>query len=280
MSNLSTPPLLAGNETAILERLRALDESSTELTDLLDAYRLRVEDRLNDTAPSARRPPAPEEIARHIDHTVLDAAATEEDIRRACADARRHGFAAVCVNSGRVSLAARCLRGSLVKTIAVVGFPLGAPPSGVKAFEARVAVADGAREIDMVMNIGALKSRDFGSVLGDIRQVVRSAAPYPVKVILETAELDRAEIIVACALSRTAGAAFVKTSTGFGPGGAKAEDVALMRAAVGPETGVKASGGIRSYEDAAAMMAAGADRIGSSAGEAICRGERAESGSY
>lgn len=173
------------------------------------------------------------------------------------------------MNSSNVKLAAELLQGSNVKAIAVVGFPLGAATTASKVFEARESVKNGAREIDMVINIGALKGRDFAAVLDDIRQVVEASKPYPVKVILETAGLTQDEKVIGCALSKAAGAAFVKTSTGFGAGGATAEDIELMRRVVGPEMGVKASGGIRTYEDAAKMIAAGASRIGASASVAI-----------
>jgi deoxyribose-phosphate aldolase len=208
-------------------------------------------------------------LAAKIDHTLLKPDATREEIERVCAEARKYQFATVCVNSAYVGLTAELLKGSVTKAIAVVGFPLGAAATATKAFEAREAIRAGAQEIDMVINIGALKGRDYSLVLEDIRQVVEASRPYPVKVILETSSLDEDQKIIACALSKAAGAAFVKTSTGFGSGGATAEDIALMRRIVGPEMGVKASGGIRTYEDAAKMIAAGASRIGASASVAI-----------
>jgi deoxyribose-phosphate aldolase len=208
-------------------------------------------------------------LARKIDHTLLKPDATKEEIQRVCEEARKYGFATVCVNSTYVGKAAELLRGSNTKAIAVVGFPLGAAATATKAFEARESVRVGAQEIDMVINIGALKSRDYAAVLEDIRQVVEASKPFPVKVILETSNLDEDQKIIGCALSKAAGAAFVKTSTGFGSGGATAEDIAMMRRVVGPEMGVKASGGIRTYEDAAKMIAAGASRIGASASIAI-----------
>jgi deoxyribose-phosphate aldolase len=173
------------------------------------------------------------------------------------------------VNSTYVGIAAELLKGSKTKAIAVVGFPLGAAATATKAFEAREAVRAGAQEIDMVINIGALKSKDYSLVLEDIKKVVEASSPYPLKVILETSSLNEDEKIIGCALSKAAGAAFVKTSTGFGSGGATAEDIELMRRVVGPEMGVKASGGIRTYEDASKMIAAGATRIGASASIAI-----------
>ena len=208
-------------------------------------------------------------LAKRIDHTLLKPDATDEEIRRICEEARKYKFATVCVNSSKVKLTADLLKGSGVKAIAVVGFPLGAALTSSKAFEAKQAISDGAEEIDMVINIGALKSRDFSIVLNDIQAVVEASAPYAVKVILETSNLTEEEKIAGCVLSKAAGAAFVKTSTGFGAGGATAEDVELMRRVVGPEMGVKASGGIRSFEDAEKMLQAGASRIGASASVAI-----------
>ena len=215
-------------------------------------------------------------LAARIDHTLLKPEATKDQIRRMCDEARKYHFATVCVNSSNVGYTAECLKGSTVKPIAVVGFPLGAASSASKAFEAREAIQNGAREIDMVINIGALKNRDYALVLEDIRQVVEASKPYPVKVILETAELNQEEKAIVCALSKAAGAAFVKTSTGFGSGGATAEDIALMRRVVGPEMGVKASGGIRTYEDAERMIEAGASRIGASASVAIVTRKKTE----
>jgi len=174
----------------------------------------------------------------------------------------------------------RLLKGSGVKAIAVVGFPLGAATSQVKVFEAKEAIHAGAEEIDMVINIGAIKSKDYKTVYEDIRQVVEASGPYAVKVILETSSLDHDEKVLACALSKTAGAAFVKTSTGFGSGGATVEDVVLMRKIVGEDMRVKASGGIRTKEDAEKMINAGADRIGASASVAIVTGKQAKAGNY
>lgn len=208
-------------------------------------------------------------LASQIDHTLLKPNATHDEIHKICEEAKTYGFATVCVNSSHVRRAAELLKGSSVKPIAVVGFPLGAASIAAKTFEATEAIAAGALEIDMVLNIGALVSRDYGTVLEDIQQVVQASRPYPVKVILETAMLNEEQKIIACALSKAAGAAFVKTSTGFGPGGATTEDIALMRRVVGPEMGVKASGGIRTREDALRMLAAGATRIGASSSVAI-----------
>lgn len=212
------------------------------------------------------------DLASMIDHTLLKPEATREELQKVCDEARKWHFATVCVNASNIPLVAKALAGSGVKPIAVVGFPLGAMTGTAKAFEAREAVRNGAREIDMVVNIGAMKSRDYGTVLDDICRVVTASKPYPVKVILETAGLTQDEKVIGCALSKAAGAAFVKTSTGFGPGGATVEDVQLMRRIVGEELGVKASGGVRTTEDAQRMMAAGADRIGASASVAIVTG--------
>lgn len=216
----------------------------------------------------------PQDLAGYIDHTLLKPDATHDEIVKLCEEARQHEFATVCVNAGNVALAARLLAGSNTMAIAVVGFPLGATTPSTKAFEAREAVRAGAGEIDMVINIGALKSKDYRLVGEDIAAVVKASAPAPVKVILETSELTQEEKIIACALSKAAGAAFVKTSTGFSKGGATAEDIALMRRIVGPDLGVKASGGVRSEEDARRMIAAGADRLGASASVAIVTGQK------
>jgi deoxyribose-phosphate aldolase len=211
-------------------------------------------------------------IASFIDHTLLKPDATAAEITQLCTEARTHGFATVCVNSSRIELAARLLQGARTLPIAVVGFPLGAMETQSKAEEARRAIALGAREIDMVIALGQLKDGDSDAVRRDIAAVVQAAAPYPVKVILETSLLDRAQKVLACQLAQQAGAAFVKTSTGFadsGRGGATVEDIALMRETVGPVMGVKASGGIRTRDDALRMIAAGATRVGASASVAI-----------
>jgi deoxyribose-phosphate aldolase len=214
------------------------------------------------------------DMAQYIDHTLLKPEATREEVVKLAEEARKHGFATVCVNSSFVGTAARVLAGSKTVPIAVVGFPLGAALPSAKAFEAREAIRCGAREIDMVINIGALKAKDYALVLKDIQMVVDASRPHPVKVILETSQLNADEKIVGCALSKAAGAAFVKTSTGFASGGATAEDVALMRRVVGEDVGVKASGGIRSAEDALKMIQAGANRIGASASVAIVSGQK------
>ena len=206
-------------------------------------------------------------IAHMIDHTVLKPDATQDQIAQLCYEARKHSFASVCVNPANVKLCSELLQGSAVPVCTVVGFPLGATPTEVKVFEAQQAIREGAAEVDMVINVGALKSRDYERVERDIASVARTchAGNAILKVIIEAALLTDEEKVIACQLAKVAGADFVKTSTGFGPGGATAEDVALMRRVVGPAMGVKAAGGIRTYEDAQKMVAAGATRIGASA---------------
>ena len=201
-----------------------------------------------------------------IDHTLLKPEATRGDIVRLCTEARRYGFATVCVNPYWVALAASELAGTPVKVCTVAGFPLGATATEIKVAEAFAMLRVGAEEIDMVMNIGALRSGDYDTVKCDIQAVVAEShkAGAIVKVILETAFLDKSEKAIACTLAHLSGADFVKTSTGFGPAGATAEDVALMRQVVGPEMGVKAAGGIRTLEDFHKMVGAGATRIGTS----------------
>lgn len=208
-------------------------------------------------------------LAGKIDHTMLKADADAETIRRYCREARENGFASVCVNTCRVPLAAAELKGSPVKVCCVVGFPLGAMLPTAKAFETAEAVRLGAEEVDMVLNIGALKDRDDTLVREDIRGVVEAAAGKTVKVILEACLLSREEIIKACELSVEAGADFVKTSTGFSTGGATVEDVTLMKQIVGDRARVKASGGIRTPEQAEALLQAGADRLGAGNGLAL-----------
>lgn len=208
-------------------------------------------------------------ISKMIDHTLLRADARSEDIKRICAEAREHGFASVCVNSCYAALVAQELKGTGVKTCCVVGFPLGAMSTKAKAFEASCAAGDGAEEIDMVINVGALKEGNDAFVLEDIRAVAEAAKPAIVKVIIETCLLTDEEKVRACELSEKAGAAFVKTSTGFSTGGANVHDVALMRRTVGDRLGVKASGGIHTPEQARELIAAGANRIGASNGIAL-----------
>lgn len=212
------------------------------------------------------------ELARTIDHTILRADATRADVAKVCREAREHGFYSVCVNPVYVPDVAAALAGSDVATCAVVGFPLGATPSAVKAAEARWVVAAGAREVDMVINVGALREGRRDEVEADIAAVREACGPALLKVIIETCLLSDAEKEAACRLAVAAGAQFVKTSTGFGKAGATVEDVALMRRVAGPDIGVKASGGIRTREDALRMLAAGASRIGASASVAIVTG--------
>ena len=215
--------------------------------------------------------PHDQNIAKYIDHTLLKPDASQDQIAQLCYEARTHGFASVCINPAHVKLSAQLLKGSGVPVCTVVGFPLGATPPTVKAFETQQAIRDGAGEIDMVINIGALKSQEFTAVYEDISAVVRTAHAHNVivKVIIEAALLTDEEKVVASQIARTAGADFVKTSTGFGPGGATENDVSLMRQVVGPGVGVKAAGGVKDIHDARAMIAAGATRIGSSAGVRI-----------
>jgi len=205
-------------------------------------------------------------IAALIDHTLLKPEATESDIRKVCAEARQYGFFSVCVNPCWVRLVAEELYGSATKVCAVVGFPLGANTMEMKAAEATAAIIDGSQEIDMVLNVGELRGGNVDAVHADIRAVVEAAHARGaiVKVILETALLTDPQKVAACELAKAAGADFVKTSTGFGPGGATVEDVALMRRTVGPQMGVKASGGIRTLDDLKKMVAAGASRVGAS----------------
>ncbi len=213
------------------------------------------------------------ELAAIIDHTLLKPDATEEEIEKLCAEARQYRFCSVCVNTSWVSRCRDLLRGSGVKVCCVVGFPLGAMDSRSKAFETREAIANGADEIDMVLNIGALKSGDLATVERDIRAVVQAARDKVTKVILETGLIGDEQKVAACQLAKKAGATFVKTSTGFAKGtGATVEDIALMRRTVGPRMGVKASGGVRSLADARRMIEAGATRIGTSSGVAIVTG--------
>jgi deoxyribose-phosphate aldolase len=211
------------------------------------------------------------EIASYIDHTILKPEASREEIRKLCSEAREYGFASVCINPTWVHEAAVYLRGAQSLVCTVVGFPLGANTPDVKAYETRRAIFDGAREIDMVINIGALKSGCDSLVEADIRAVIEASheSNCLVKVIIECALLTDEEKVKACLLAKAAGADFVKTSTGFSKSGATAEDVALMRRAVGPDIGVKAAGGVRDYESAEAMLKAGATRIGASVGVKI-----------
>jgi deoxyribose-phosphate aldolase len=218
------------------------------------------------------------DMANLIDHTLLKPEATTIDIERLCNEAKKYGFASVCVNPSQVPLCAKLLKGTEVKVCTVIGFPFGATSTASKVFETEQAIRDGAQEVDMVMNIGMLKSDEYECVESDIFAVVSTARRYRVlcKVIIETGLLTDEEKVKACILAKRAGADFVKTSTGFGKGGATAGDVALMRRVVGSAMGVKASGGVRSREEALAMVASGADRIGASASVKIVSGNVSE----
>lgn len=213
-----------------------------------------------------------EKMADYIDHTLLKPEASENDIRQLCREAIENGFYSVCINPSYVKLAARELQGADVKICVVVGFPLGVTTMAVKTYEAAEAVENGADEVDMVIHVGQLKSGNEQYVFDDIAGVVRAAKGKIVKVIIETSLLSQEEKKKACLIARKAGAAFVKTSTGFGPGGATVADIELMRETVGGEMGIKASGGVRSAETARDMIRAGANRIGTSSGIAIIQG--------
>ena len=215
-------------------------------------------------------------LNKFIDHTILKPETTQEQVEKILSEAKEYDFASVCVNPTWVSLAAESLKDSDVKVCTVIGFPLGAITSAVKAFETEDAIANGADEIDMVINIGALKAGNDALVLDDIKAVVDASGDKLVKVIIEACLLTDDEKVRACQLSKEAGADYVKTSTGFSTGGATVADVALMRKTVGPDMGVKASGGARSYEDAIAFIEAGASRIGASSGVAIMNGAQAD----
>ncbi|MFH1957397.1 MAG: deoxyribose-phosphate aldolase [bacterium] len=220
------------------------------------------------------------EVAKMIDHTILKANVTQEQVGKICEEARKYGFASVCVNPAYASLVSELLKGSPVKVTVVVGFPLGATTKTAKAIEARDAIAAGADEIDMVINVGALKSGNYSLVLDDIKAVREAAKGRTLKVIIETALLTREEKIKACELAKEALADFVKTSTGFSTGGATIEDIKLMRSVVGPSMGIKASGGIHTLEEARAMKEAGATRIGASASVKIVTGGKSEEKGY
>ena len=218
------------------------------------------------------------EMNKYIDHTLLKANATQEQIETLCKEAKEYDFASVCVNSYWVSFCAKMLAGSDVKVCTVVGFPLGAMSTKAKAFEASNAIADGASEIDMVINIGELKAKHYDAVKADVKAVVDACAPHCVKVILETCLLDEAEIVKACELCMEANATFVKTSTGFSTRGATVEDVKLMSDTVKGKCLVKAAGGVRCFADMEKMIAAGANRIGTSAGVALMQNKENKEG--
>lgn len=255
----------------------------SELERIVDAITQRVQSELKrqgrgagDAGPVGR--PSGESstqgLAQFIDHTLLKPEATQDQLKVLCDEAREYSFYSVCVNSSNVPFCRKMLGGSGVKVVAVVGFPLGAASTETKVFEARDAVAHGAEEVDMVINIGELKSRNYRFVENDIRRLVEAVAPARVKVIIETGMLTQNEKIAACVLSKAAGAHFVKTSTGFNKGGATVEDVALMKELVGADMEVKASGGIRDQQTALAMLKAGATRIGASASVEIATGKK------
>ncbi len=246
------------------------EKCSEQTQQLIEAGATRIANSLG-TVNVAR------DIAHYIDHTLLKPDASQDQIAQLCYEARKHGFAAVCVNPTHVKLCAQLLKDSPVKVCTVVGFPLGATAPEVKAYEAQQAIMDGAQEVDMVINVGALKSRDYELVERDIANVARVAHNHGAicKVIIEAALLTDEEKVKACALAKAASADYVKTSTGFGPGGATVDDVLLMRRTVGPEVGIKAAGGIRSFEDAKSLISAGATRIGASAGVKILQEAKA-----
>jgi deoxyribose-phosphate aldolase len=229
--------------------------------------------------PGAGTDSVPGNIASYIDHTLLKPEASEADVLKVCAEAAEYSFKSVCVNPVWVKTVKTALKGSGVLTCSVVGFPLGATPTDVKTFEARGAVLDGADEVDMVINIAAARAGDKGALVEDISAVAEAvhASGAILKVIIETVFLSEDQKVLACQAAVEAGADFVKTSTGFNGGGATTDDIALMRRTVGPDLGVKASGGVRSLADAQAMIAAGATRIGASSGIAIVKGEQGSS---
>ena len=251
-------PTEATAQDALIERTRE------KLKDVLSPERLWRQPMVPPPTPQELAAFSDRDLARYIDHTILLPEATRARMERHCAEARRLKVAAVSVHQDRLQLCLELLAGSGVKAGAVLGFPYGASPAGMKAYEAATLVAMGAQELDMVLNIGRLKDGEYAAVRKDIELVAQAAGNVPVKVILETCLLTEEEKIAACLIARAAGAAFVKTSTGFAGGGATVEDVALMRRIVGTAMGVKAAGGIRSAQTARAMLRAGANRMGTS----------------
>ena len=222
----------------------------------------------------------PKDIAQYIDHTALTAEKTEQDILQLCEEAKQHHFWSVCINSAYIPLAKKALAGSDVKICTVVGFPLGTSFSSVKAFEAAEAIKAGAEEVDMVINVGLIKSGKWDAVRDDIHEVLKACGSKTLKVILETCLLTKEEIVHACEICKGLNVSFVKTSTGFNKGGATVEDIRLMRETVGKDIGVKASGGVRDTAGAMAMLEAGANRIGASAGIAIIQAGEANQSGY
>lgn len=270
LSRYSVPPCGIIEGHACTDCQLCAQKCPERVRQVIDAGATRISARTGVTV-------VPKDITKFIDHTLLKPEATPAEIEKLCNEAKEYHFAAVCVNPPYVKQCAASLRGTDVDVAAVVGFPLGAHRTETKVFETKQAVADGAREIDMVINIGALKAKQYDLVRDDIRGVCGAAhaGGALLKVIIEAALLTDDEKVRACELSRDAGADFVKTSTGFGPGGATVHDVALMARTVGGELGVKAAGGIRNYEQAQTMIAAGATRIGASAGVKIVAEARA-----
>ncbi len=254
--------------TAVADRVK--NDFTRLISHIVDQFDTLPEKTMSEK-PIEAKPERTKNMADYLDHTLLKPEATDAEIEKLCKEATEHGFRTVCLNSANIALAAKLLENQKPEPIAVVGFPLGAATTSSKAFETKEAIKSGAREIDMVINIGALKAKDYRKVMLDVQAVVDAARPYPVKVIIETSSLNEDEKIVACALSKSAGAAYVKTSTGFADGGATTEDVALMKRIVGDDVGVKASGGIRTTDDAEKMIAAGATRIGASASVEIVK---------
>ena len=246
-----------------------------KLQDQVNLKNRQIAEETGSTSGGVVRVPA--DVAPYIDHTLLRPEATKGQIDRLCDEALRYHFYSVCVNSSWVGTCARRLRGTGVKVCAVVSFPLGAMESRSKGFETRCAIEDGAQEIDMVINVGFLKSGDLKKVEEDIRAVRRACRSTTIlKVIIETGLLTDEEKIIACQIAKKMGADFVKTSTGFAKGGAKVSDIALMKKTVDPKMGVKASGGIRNFEDAKLMIDSGATRIGASASVAIVTAEKGQ----
>ncbi len=291
--NPSLPSAMQTEFEAIIEKLKSFgylwngqsQESHQIITQLVQAPSLPAITLPKKPGPAAPLPlreetPDNSKLAKMIDHTLLMPDTTELEIKNHCAEASQFGFFSVCVQPSWVSLCSNLLKNSPVKICTVIGFPSGANSPGVKAYETAEAIRNGADEIDMVLNIGALKSSDFDGVKNDIKAVLESCSGRPLKVILETALLSREEIIIACRICKEAGVQFVKTSTGFSKGGATIEHIRLMRHVVGPELGVKASGGVRDSKFAKELIEAGATRIGASASIAIVKGENPGEGDY